>query len=294
MNEPRGISRRSFVPAPRAQRWRSAPACRCRLRRLRADRAQARQRRRRGGRAGRPDRRLRARPQGLGGDGARGARPRRRALPHVPPRARLRPGGRGGRRVHRRLARRSARLRGRLRPRARRPARRSRTTGSARPSTSTASASTTSSWPTTRCRRRSTASRSRSTATPPRSTWPTPRAPAPGWTPARWPTCSTSWPRPRRPRARRGRPARRVHGVEADDLSLLFHVVAERPGADLADEDVERYRIRGGNDRLPNAFADRLRRLAGAALPGRARSQARQSRVRVVVGGRDGSTPTSA
>ena len=71
--------------------------------------------------------------------------------------------------------------------------------------------------------------------------------------------------------------------VEADELSLLFHVVESALYADVSDDDIERYRIRGGNDRLPNAFADRLRDSLVLRAPVES-VQARQSRVRVVAG----------
>ena len=69
--------------------------------------------------------------------------------------------------------------------------------------------------------------------------------------------------------------------VEPDDLSLLFHVVLTALARDVPDEDVERYRLRGGNDRLPMAFADRLRErlILRAATES---VQSRRSRVRVV------------
>jgi monoamine oxidase len=53
--------------------------------------------------------------------------------------------------------------------------------------------------------------------------------------------------------------------------------------ADANDDDIERYRIRGGNDRLPGAFAERLR--GSLVLQSPVESiQARASRVRVVAG----------
>lgn len=76
---------------------------------------------------------------------------------------------------------------------------------------------------------------------------------------------------------------RAEYTVEPDELSLLFHVVLTAAGADLADEDVERYRIRGGNDRLPHEFADRLRDSLVLRSPVDS-VQARKSRVRVVAG----------
>jgi monoamine oxidase len=71
--------------------------------------------------------------------------------------------------------------------------------------------------------------------------------------------------------------------VEPDKLSLLFHVVLSALTADAKDEDIERYRIRGGNDRLPEAFAERLRDSLALSSPVES-IQARQSRVRVVAG----------
>jgi len=76
---------------------------------------------------------------------------------------------------------------------------------------------------------------------------------------------------------------RAEYTVEPERLSLLFHVVLSAIAADQADEDVERYRIRGGNDRLPGAFADRLRDSLVLKAPAEA-IQERQSRVRVTAG----------
>lgn len=76
---------------------------------------------------------------------------------------------------------------------------------------------------------------------------------------------------------------RAEYTVEPEELSLLFHVVLTAASAGLAEEDVERYRVRGGNDRLPAAFADRLRE--SLVLRSAVDSvQARKSRVRVVSG----------
>jgi monoamine oxidase len=71
--------------------------------------------------------------------------------------------------------------------------------------------------------------------------------------------------------------------VEPDKLSLLFHVVLSALTKDTSDDDIERYRIRGGNDRLAGAFADRLRESLVLRTPVES-IQARQSRVRVVAG----------
>jgi monoamine oxidase len=76
---------------------------------------------------------------------------------------------------------------------------------------------------------------------------------------------------------------RTEYTVEPDKLSLLFHVVLSALTADASDDDIERYRIRGGNDRLPNAFADRLRDSLALSSPVES-IQSRQSRVRVVAG----------
>lgn len=76
---------------------------------------------------------------------------------------------------------------------------------------------------------------------------------------------------------------RAEYTVEPGELSLLFHVVLNALTADVADEEIERFRIRGGNDRLPAAMADRL----GASVVLRApveSVQERRSRVRVVAG----------
>jgi monoamine oxidase len=76
---------------------------------------------------------------------------------------------------------------------------------------------------------------------------------------------------------------RTEYGVEPDRLSLLFHVVLSAITREQSDEDTERYRIRGGNDRLPNAFADKLRESLVLKAPVES-IQSRQSRVRVVAG----------
>ena len=76
---------------------------------------------------------------------------------------------------------------------------------------------------------------------------------------------------------------RSEYTVHPDELSLLFHVVLTALARDLPAEDVERYRIRGGNDRLPTAFADRLRERLILRAPVES-VQARRSRVRVVAG----------
>ena len=76
------------------------------------------------------------------------------------------------------------------------------------------------------------------------------------------------------------------YAVEPDELSLLFHVVLTAVTADESADDIERYRIRGGNDRLPNAFADRLRDSLVLEAPVES-IQARQSRVRVVADGEE-------
>jgi monoamine oxidase len=76
---------------------------------------------------------------------------------------------------------------------------------------------------------------------------------------------------------------RAEYSVEPDRLSLLFHVVLTAVARDQADDDVARYRIRGGNDRLPGAFADRLRESLVLEAPAES-IQSRQSRVRVVAG----------
>jgi monoamine oxidase len=60
-------------------------------------------------------------------------------------------------------------------------------------------------------------------------------------------------------------------------------VVLSALTSDQAEDDIERYRIRGGNDRLPNAFADRLRDSLVLKAPVES-IQSRQSRVRVVAG----------
>lgn len=46
--------------------------------------------------------------------------------------------------------------------------------------------------------------------------------------------------------------------AEAEDVSLLFVAQQWAVGEDIADEDVEAMRVRGGNDRLPQAMADEL------------------------------------
>jgi monoamine oxidase len=76
---------------------------------------------------------------------------------------------------------------------------------------------------------------------------------------------------------------RTEYAVEPDELSLLFHVVLSALARDQSDDDVERYRIRGGNDRLANAFADRLRESLVLRAPVES-IQSRRSRVRVVAG----------
>jgi monoamine oxidase len=76
---------------------------------------------------------------------------------------------------------------------------------------------------------------------------------------------------------------RAEYTVEPDRLSLLFHVVLTAASRDQAEEDFERYRIRGGNDRLPGAFADRLRESLVLESPAES-IQSRQSRVRVTAG----------
>ena len=76
---------------------------------------------------------------------------------------------------------------------------------------------------------------------------------------------------------------RERYTVEPERLSLLFHVVLSALAADSEDGDVERYRIRGGNDRLPAAFAERLREALVLRSPVES-VQARASRVRVVAG----------
>jgi monoamine oxidase len=73
--------------------------------------------------------------------------------------------------------------------------------------------------------------------------------------------------------------------VEPNELSLLFHVVLSALTADAADKDIERYRIRGGNDRLPGALAERLRDSLSLRSPVDG-VQDRKSRV-VVTSGRD-------
>jgi len=75
---------------------------------------------------------------------------------------------------------------------------------------------------------------------------------------------------------------RAEYAVEPSELSLLFHVVLTAIAPDR-DEDVERFRIRGGNDRLPGAFAERLRDSVVLEAPV-ASVQSRRSRVRVVAG----------
>lgn len=76
---------------------------------------------------------------------------------------------------------------------------------------------------------------------------------------------------------------RSEYTVEPEELSLLFHVVLTAVSSDVADKDIERYRIRGGNDRLPGAFADRLRDSLILRSPVDS-VQARRSRVQVVAG----------
>jgi len=76
---------------------------------------------------------------------------------------------------------------------------------------------------------------------------------------------------------------RSEYAVEPDELSLLFHVVLTALAGDVPEEDVERYRIKGGNDRLPRAFAERLRERLVLRAPVEA-VHARRSRVRVIAG----------
>ena len=76
---------------------------------------------------------------------------------------------------------------------------------------------------------------------------------------------------------------RSEYTVEPDELSLLFHVVLTALDDRKPTEDDERYRIRGGNDRLPLAFADRLRERLILRAPVDA-VEDRRSRVRVVAG----------
>jgi monoamine oxidase len=68
-----------------------------------------------------------------------------------------------------------------------------------------------------------------------------------------------------------------------DQVSLLFLVVLTAVSRDVAEEDIERYRIRGGNDQLPGAFARALRGRITLGAPVES-IQDRQSRVRVVAG----------
>jgi monoamine oxidase len=77
---------------------------------------------------------------------------------------------------------------------------------------------------------------------------------------------------------------RAEYGVEADALSLLFHVSLTALTDNLDPGDIERFRIRGGSDRLPAAFAEDL----GRALVLRAPVTAVRTRgdtVRVIAGG---------
>ncbi len=76
---------------------------------------------------------------------------------------------------------------------------------------------------------------------------------------------------------------RAEYAVEPDALSLLFHVVLTAVAAEQSDEDFERYRIRGGNDRLASAFADRLRDSLVLEAPVES-VHSRKSGVRVVAG----------
>jgi monoamine oxidase len=52
--------------------------------------------------------------------------------------------------------------------------------------------------------------------------------------------------------------SRDEYGVEPGELSLLFHLRFYAVSPDLPDSGVERYRIEGGNDRLPRALAQGL------------------------------------
>jgi monoamine oxidase len=77
---------------------------------------------------------------------------------------------------------------------------------------------------------------------------------------------------------------RSEYTVEPEDLSLLFLVVLTAITKDLADADVERYRIRGGNDQLPDAFANELRDAIRVKSPAESVEE-RGSFVRLIAGG---------
>jgi monoamine oxidase len=74
------------------------------------------------------------------------------------------------------------------------------------------------------------------------------------------------------------------YAVEPDRLSLLFAAVLTALTKDLDDADIERYRIRGGNDSLPGAFADALRDAIVLRSPVDS-IRPHGSRVRVAAGG---------
>ncbi|MCB0964444.1 MAG: FAD-dependent oxidoreductase [Acidimicrobiales bacterium] len=57
--------------------------------------------------------------------------------------------------------------------------------------------------------------------------------------------------------------------AELEDLSQLFVAQQWAVGTDVSDEGVEAMRIRGGNDRLPAAMADRVVELGGEVVLGR-------------------------
>jgi len=76
---------------------------------------------------------------------------------------------------------------------------------------------------------------------------------------------------------------RTEYGVEPDDLSLLFHVVLSALSRDVNDKDVERYRLREGNDKLTAALAEPLRDRMMLRAPVES-VQVRKSRVRVEAG----------
>ena len=67
------------------------------------------------------------------------------------------------------------------------------------------------------------------------------------------------------------------------EVSLLFLVVLTALAKDVPDDDIERYRIRGGADRLPRALADALKGDVVLDSPARL-VQDRAKRVRVVAG----------
>ena len=73
------------------------------------------------------------------------------------------------------------------------------------------------------------------------------------------------------------------YAVDPADLSLLFHVVLSAMARNAEADDRERYRVRGGSDRLPAALADRLRDSLVLRTPVES-IQARRSRVRVAAG----------